>query len=461
MVLTVTTGPTLPRHDANAALPPGPIRVLDFNRVLMYLSKKGETMSWSSFVEWFKSSVTFALLLFAIPTSAGAVSACTGDFDNSGRIDFTDFLAFAAVFGKQHGDADYDATMDLDASGAIDFSDFLGFAAVFGNTCAPEAIRLTNNDVIELSPAWSPDGTQIAFLSGDEADQLWVMDVDGSNSLKLAASIALPHDMYIPPAWSPDGAKIAFSSNHDGNVEIYVVDGTGVNVRRLTNNDGEDWFPSWSPDGTKIAFSSNRDGNLEIYSADTDGANATRLTDNDADDWLPVWSPDGRKIAFSSAGASSSGGESLGIFVVDADGANTIRLTDEDAGSLFPAWSPDGTEIAFWSNRDSASGWGGDIYVMNADGTNTRRLTRHDVWDDLWSAPVWSPDGRMIAFSSDHGEVHDGQIYVMNSDGTNIRRLTDGVAFEAFPAWSPDGATIAYITEMEGSLEIYVISVTP
>ena len=205
MVLTVTTGPTLPRHDANAALPPGPIHVLDFNKVLMYLSKKGEAMSWSSFGKRFRSFVTFALLLFAFPTSAGAVSACTGDFDNSGRIDFTDFLAFAAVFGKQHGDADYDATMDLDASGAIDFSDFLGFAAVFGNACATEGIRLTNNDVIALSPAWSPDGTQIAFLSGDEGDQLWVMNADGSATRRLTDGVAFE----AFPAWSPDGAQIA------------------------------------------------------------------------------------------------------------------------------------------------------------------------------------------------------------------------------------------------------------
>ncbi len=420
-------------------------------------------MSVSFFVERFKSFVTFALLLFAVPTSAGAAPVCPGDFDSSGRIDFADFLVFAAVFGKQHGDADYNATMDLDASGAIDFSDFLGFAAVFGNTCAAGPIRLTNNDVIELSPAWSPDGTQIAFFSGDEGDQLdqgdqlYVMAADGAGWIKLAASIVFPHDTFIPPAWSPDGAKIVFSSDRDGDVEMYVVDVDGTNIRRLTNNSGEDWFPAWSPDGAKIAFSSNRDGNFEIYVVDADGANATRLTDNDADDWLPVWSPDGRKIAFSSAGASSSGGESLGIFVVDADGANTTRLTDEDAGSLFPAWSPDGTKIAFWSKRASR----GDVFVMNADGSNITRLTRQDVWGDLWRTPAWSPDGRRIAFSSDHGEVHDGQIYVMNSDGSNTRRLTDGVAFEAFPAWSPDGTKIAYITEIEGNIEIYVISVTP
>ena len=420
-------------------------------------------MSVSSFVERFKSFVTFALLLFAVPTSVGATPVCPGDFDDSGRIDFTDFLAFAAVFGKQHGDADYNATMDLDASGAIDFSDFLGFATVFGNTCVSGPVRLTNNDAIELSPAWSPpDGRKIAFLSGDgyEGDQLWVMNADGSNSMRLAGSIVSPHDTFIAPVWSPDGGKIAFSSDRDGDVEMYVVDVDGANVRRLTNSDGEDWFPAWSPDGEKIAFSSNRDGNFEIYSVDADGANTTRLTNNDADDGLPVWSPDGRRIAFSSAGGSSSGGESLGIFVVDADGANTTRLTDEDAGSSFPAWSPDGAKIAFWSTR--ASGGGGDVFVMNADGSNITRLTRHEVWDDLITmTPVWSPDGRRIAFSSDHGDVHDGQIYVMNSDGSNTRRLTDGVAFEAFPAWSPDGAKIAYITEIEGSIEIYLISVTP
>ena len=145
-------------------------------------------MCVSTFGKRLRSSVTFALLVYVVPTSAGAASVCTGDFDNSGKIDFADFLAFASVFGKQHGDADYNATMDLDASGAIDFSDFLGFATVFGNTCVSGPVRLTKNDANELSPAWSPDGRKIAFLSGDgyEGDQLWVMNADGSNSMRLA-----------------------------------------------------------------------------------------------------------------------------------------------------------------------------------------------------------------------------------------------------------------------------------
>lgn len=340
--------------------------------------------------------------------------ACRGDFDDSGSIDFADFLAFAAVFGKRHGDADYNASMDLDASGEVDFSDFLGFAALFGNTCGANPKRLTNNHVIELSPAWSPDGTQIAFLSGDEANQLWVMNADGSNALKLAASIALPHDTFIPPAWSPDGAEIAFSSNRDGNVEICVVGLDGANLRRLTNSDGEDWAPVWSSDGAKIAFMSNRDGNFEIYSMDVGGANSMRLTNNDGVDFFPVWSPDSRKIAYSSVEEDSSGDRSRSIIVVDADGSNSTRLTDDDDGSVFPAWSPDGARIAFWSDRASASGYGGDVYLMNADGSNVTRLTHHDVWDDLWTTPVWSPDG----------------------------------------------AKIAYITEIEGIFELYVISVT-
>ena len=121
------------------------------------------------------------------------------------KVDFTDFLTFVAVFGKQSGDADYNALMDMDDSGTIDFSDFLSFVAEFGTTCASGPIRLTNNDAIEWFPVWSPpDGRKIAFVSGDH---LYVMNADGSNSMRLAASVVLLGEIYTPPSWSPDGKK--------------------------------------------------------------------------------------------------------------------------------------------------------------------------------------------------------------------------------------------------------------
>ena len=115
------------------------------------------------------------------------------------------------------------------------------------------------------------------------------MDADGSNPTRLTDNPGLDAD----PAWSPDGTKIAFASFRDGNQEVYVMDADGSNPTRLTDNPASDIVPAWSPDGTKIAFASRRDGNPEVYVMDADGSNPTRLTDNPTFDGVPAWSPDG------------------------------------------------------------------------------------------------------------------------------------------------------------------------
>jgi len=91
------------------------------------------------------------------------------------------------------------------------------------------------------------------------------------------------------PAWSPDGTRIAFHSDRDGDMEIYVVSADRSEIVQLTDNEATDVSPTWSPDGTRIAFASNRDGNLEIYAMNADGTEQTRLTDNSASDYQPSW----------------------------------------------------------------------------------------------------------------------------------------------------------------------------
>ncbi|MDE2975773.1 MAG: Ig-like domain-containing protein [Gemmatimonadota bacterium] len=157
--------------------------------------------------------------------------------------------------------------------------------------------RLTNNGDDDLYPAWSPDGTEIAFYSDrDDNWEVYAMDADGSNQTRLTNNRALDG----APAWSRSGDSIAFESNRDGNWEIYVMDADGSDQERLTNNSDRDEYPEWSPDGTEIAFHSNRDGNWEVYLMDADGSNQDNLTNNSAWDALPAWSPDGTEIVFMS-----------------------------------------------------------------------------------------------------------------------------------------------------------------
>jgi Tol biopolymer transport system component len=91
------------------------------------------------------------------------------------------------------------------------------------------------------------------------------------------------------PAWSPDGTQIAFRSDRDGSSDVYVINTDGTGLQDLTDDPAFDWAPSWSPDGSQIAFQTNRDGDWEIYIMNADGTAPTNLTHNPADDQLPFW----------------------------------------------------------------------------------------------------------------------------------------------------------------------------
>ncbi len=164
-----------------------------------------------------------------------------------------------------------------------------------------------------------------------------------------------------------------------------------------------------------------------------DGSGMQMLTSGPGWDGGPTWSPDGRALAFTRS--PTLGGGLIDIYVMNADGSEQRRLTrgtrppGKDPTEL--AWSPVGDKIAFVSRRDGNL----EIHVINPDGSGQRRLTRNTVGD---SHPVWSPDGRRIAF------VSNSQVCVMNADGSGQRRLTRNGARNFAPAWSPDGQRIAF-----------------
>ena len=290
-----------------------------------------------------------------------------------------------------------------------------------------------------------PGGTNEIVVS---ADKLYVFSgIGGEKGISVTQLTRnTADDRY--PAWSPDGSKIAFQSDRDGNSEIYVMNADGTNVIKLTSNTAEDWTPAWSLDGCKMAFASDRDSECGIYVMDTDGTNVIPLTSHTALDCNPKWSPDGSKITFQSDRDGNSE-----IYVMNADGTNVTKLTSNTAEDRTPAWSPDGCKIAFASDRDFIDF---KIYVMDTDGTNVIPLTSNTA-PATDGNPTWSPDGRKIAFASYHDNSEN--IYVMGADGTNVIQLTMNTAADSNPDWSPDGSKIAFCSDRDGDYEVYVTDV--
>jgi Tol biopolymer transport system component len=221
------------------------------------------------------------------------------------------------------------------------------------------------------------------------------------------------------PAWSPDGSKIAFVSNLEGNPEINVMNRDGTNKQQLTFSSYAAYSPTWSPDGTRIAFVilGISVDDTEIYTMNADGSNQQRLTKNDAMDVDPTWSPDGSQIAF----ASWRENDSTKPYVMNTDGTNQRRLAN--FGPVMDIdWSPDGTRIAFTSSRDLFTNehFGDplrELYVMNVDGTNLQRITDKGISIRSIS---WSPDSSQIVFSAGNDFRDIPNLYVIDADGSNF-----------------------------------------
>jgi TolB protein len=279
--------------------------------------------------------------------------------------------------------------------------------------------------------AWSPDAERLAFVVGG---QLHVLDTrDGSHRL-LPTSVDVSGT--TPPAWSPDGSQLAFLSVEvfDGGgaaSDLHIIDVADGGVRALTDNghvaDGIAWAPA-----TQIAYSSFVGGPSELFVVDPDGANRRQLTDTGlggTNRW-PAWSPRGTEIAF----IHLVGSEYARLYAVRPDGSGLRSLSDApvDVGHGHPpAWSPDGSRIAFSTPVNGRpvpfTGHvpGRDLYVIAANGSSQIRLTQSAEREAADRRPTWSPDGSQLVFEATErhrGDAESG-IYTVNADGTCEGRI--------------------------------------
>ncbi len=236
-------------------------------------------------------------------------------------------------------------------------------------------------------PAWSPDGTRIVFASNRAPTEnpagnqrkIYSVNADGSGLIRLTDGTEGSENF---PAWSPDGTSIAFTSWRDGNADIYVIQADGSGQTRLTFSPEDDLVPVWSPDGSHIAFQREQQSFFDIWVMQANGSNARNLTEQvEGGGTLPFWSPDGKTIAFSGGTASNQE-----IYTIQADGSQ-LRNVSNHAGSDWPGdWSPDGKSLVFASDRQEPNNF--DIYRMERDGSGVRQLTNQPSLD---THPQWAP----------------------------------------------------------------------
>ncbi|WP_449429289.1 Tol-Pal system beta propeller repeat protein TolB [Rhodanobacter umsongensis] len=266
--------------------------------------------------------------------------------------------------------------------------------------------------------------TRIAYitavgLGNNTTYSLIVADSDGYNPQVVARS----KESLLSPAWSPDGRKIAYVSFESGNSNIYIQDITTGSRQLVSSHKGINGAPAFSPDGRKLALSLSFVGNPEIYVLDLASRQETRLTNNLAIDTEPTWAPDGQSIYFTS---DRSGRPQ--IYQIPATGGTATRITFQGQNNLKASVSYDGKQIAMVQGN-------GNVYRIAILDNGLGGQVRYVSPGPLDDAVSFAPNASMLLYSSTEGSR--GVLYSVSNDGMVRQRLAlaDGNVQE--PAWGP------------------------
>ena len=312
-----------------------------------------------------------------------------------------------------------------------------------------EGVYVMNPDGSELTrlasgthASWSPDGTRLAFVrrAGDAGKDVYLANADGSGEMRLTTGLSTPLQA-VAVQWSPDGKTLALQRWGSKPYALFLVSAAGGPVVKLAD---DALGPTWSPDGSRLAYVQTRESEAhELFVANADGTGKSRIP-------LPwpvtgvvaaVWSPVGDRIAFVDVRA-------FRLYVINADGSGPIRLADRMVEGR-PVWAPAGDRLAFAAEQSG-------VHVVNADGSGPVQLMPPPTEYASVSELAWSPDGSRLAFDMGGPDscwrcgpvpVRGWEISAVNSDGTRPAALTTNAArfgSDTAPVWSPDGTKIVF-----------------
>ena len=338
---------------------------------------------------------------------------------------------------------------------------------------------------------WNKDrpGSRISILSFD--NNIFEKQTDDETPVRefsLLAERELTSGNWddLAPSFAPDGKSIVFASNRSGSWDIWNMELNGEHLRQITKGDGDEFAPVYSPDGKEIAFlrsqkpearSQKDETNFEnlqssifnlqysLWIMKNDGSSARQITRNIPIKSYPAWNPNGKEIAYIAQGKD---GYEICIYNLESSKAQRLITTHDSQLTAhnpqnYPfkeflyriGYNPSGDKITFESNRSGNI----EIWTMKSNGTNLARLTNGD--SPHWN-PIWSPDGKMIAYTTDKlGEeagLHNWRnynIWVANPETQKEMLITGEEQIDWNPVWSPDGKKIVYVTNRSGEFKHY------